>query len=244
MLHRRKEIAENLRLVIFSNNLFFVVGQAKIGKKHLLQQLFQKEISEQNYKYIFYVSLKDIDCSRKTNLINFLTNEGKRFCRFKFCNYNEDQVFKKVIQHFIKKQKKICIILDDFENVSFYIDTYSRRANNCEDLETGSLLYNILKKINTAYCDKFLGNTPRNLIWNNIDYILYNVVRRAIATRFDLVQGSHQATCLPPPKKKKTTLQYATKIYIVFQSRMHSKTAQQNNVKVPTAQFKIAYCPS
>ena len=49
-------------------------------------------------------------------------------------------------------------------------------------------------KINTAYCDKFLRNTPRNLIWNNIEYILYNVVRRAIATRFDLAQGSHQAT--------------------------------------------------
>ena len=52
-----------------------------------------------------------------------------------------------------------------------------------------------LIKINTPYCDKFLRNTPRNPIWNNIDYILYNVVRRAIATRFDLAQGSHQATC-------------------------------------------------
>ena len=52
--------------------------------------------------------------------------------------------------------------------------------------DTGELI-----KINTAYCDKFLGNTPRNLVWNNIDYILYNVVRRAIATRFDLAQGSH-----------------------------------------------------
>ena len=55
-------------------------------------------------------------------------------------------------------------------------------------------------QINTAYCDKFLGNTPRNLIWNNIDYIFYNIVRRAIAAHFDLAQGSHQATCT---KKKK-----------------------------------------
>ena len=96
-------------------------------------------------------------------------------------------------------------------------------------------------KINTAYCDKFFGNTPRNLIWKNIDYILYNVVRRAIATRFDLAQGSHQATCT---KKKKKTLQYTAKIILAFQSRMHSKTAQQNTVKVPAAQFRIAYCPS
>ena len=45
---------------------------------------------------------------------------------------------------------------------------------------------NLFVKMKTAYCDKLLRNTPRNLIWNYIDYILYNVVRRAIATRFDL----------------------------------------------------------
>ena len=36
--------------------------------------------------------------------------------------------------------------------------------------DTGELI-----KINTAYCDMFLGNTPRNLIWNIIDYILYKI---------------------------------------------------------------------
>ena len=45
-----------------------------------------------------------------------------------------------------------------------------------------------LLKINTAYCDQFLRNTSRNLIWNNIDYILYNAARSAIATRFNLAQ--------------------------------------------------------
>ena len=34
---------------------------------------------------------------------------------------------------------------------------------------------------------------------------------------------------------KTKTLQYTTKIILVFQSRMHSKTAQQNTVKVPAA---------
>ena len=33
--------------------------------------------------------------------------------------------------------------------------------------DTGELI-----KINTAYCDKFSGNTPRNLIWNNIGYTM------------------------------------------------------------------------
>ena len=76
-------------------------------------------------------------------------------------------------------------------------------------------------------------------MWNNIDYILYNVVRRATAMRFELAQGSHQATCT-----EKKTLQYTAKIIFVFQSRMNSKTSQQNTVKVPAVQFRIAYCPS
>ena len=80
-----------------------------------------------------------------------------------------------------------------------------------------------LIKINTAYCDNFLRNTPRNLIWNNIDYILYNVLRRAIATRFNLAQGSHQATCTK-------ILPYTAKINILFQFRMHTETAQQNTL--------------
>ena len=46
--------------------------------------------------------------------------------------------------------------------------------------DTGELI-----KVNTVYCDNSLGNTLRILIWNNIDCILYNVVRRAIATRFE-----------------------------------------------------------
>ena len=54
-------------------------------------------------------------------------------------------------------------------------------------------MHEILIKNNSAYCDKFL-NKPRNLIRNNIDYILYNVVQRAVATRFDPAQGPHQAT--------------------------------------------------
>ena len=45
-------------------------------------------------------------------------------------------------------------------------------------------------------------------------------------------------------KKRKETLQYTAKIILVFKSRMHSKTAQQNTVKVPAAQFRIVYCPS
>ena len=45
-------------------------------------------------------------------------------------------------------------------------------------------------------------------------------------------------------KKNKKTLQYTANIILDFQSRMHSKTAQQNTVKVSAAQFRIAYCPS
>ena len=41
-------------------------------------------------------------------------------------------------------------------------------------------------------------------------------MRRAIATRFDLAQGSHQATCTKK-KKKKETWQFTAKIILVFQ---------------------------
>ena len=44
--------------------------------------------------------------------------------------------------------------------------------------------------------------------------------------------------------QKKETSQYAEKIILVFQSKMSSKTAQQNTVKVPAAHFRIVYCPS
>ena len=36
-------------------------------------------------------------------------------------------------------------------------------------------------------------------------------------------------------QKKTKTLQYTANIILVFQSRMNSKTAQQDTVKVPTA---------
>ena len=133
-------------------------------------------------------------------------------------------------KHFCIIKKQFCIFKNVTEHRSERNKIISSQLTN-----TGELVKN-----NTAYCDKFLGNTSRNLIWNNIDYILYNVVRRAIAKRFDLAQGTQQAT----RTKKKGTLQYTTKIILIFQSRMNSKTAQQNTVKVPAAQFRIAYSPS
>ena len=79
-------------------------------------------------------------------------------------------------------------------------------------------------KINTDYCDKFLRNKPRNLIWNNIDHVLHKVVRRAIATSFDLAQGSHQATCT----KKKRNIAVSSKKLSLSSNlectpRLHSK---------------------
>ena len=94
-------------------------------------------------------------------------------------------------------------------------------------------------QINTAYCDKFFSNKPRNLLWNDIDYILYNVVQRAIATRFDLAQGSHQTT---HTKKK----HYSTKQKLTLSSSLHPHRdcTAKYSVKVPAAQFRIAYCPT
>ena len=77
--------------------------------------------------------------------------------------------------------------------------------------------------INTAYYYKFFKNTTRNLIWNNIDYILYNVVRRAIATRFDLAQGSHQATYIHKKKLYNIQQKLTLSISLECTPRLHSK---------------------
>ena len=81
-------------------------------------------------------------------------------------------------------------VLDNFKKVGEHLSEHNKITSS-QLTDTAELI-----KINTAYCDKFLGNTPRNLIWNNIDYILYNVVQRAIAKRLDLAQRSHQAIFL------------------------------------------------
>ena len=79
------------------------------------------------------------------------------------------------------------------------------------DITSSQLTYTgELIKINTAYCDKFLRNAPRNIA------VTYTEI----------------------------AVTYTEKIILVFQSRINSKTAQQNTVKVPAAQFRIAYCPN
>ena len=100
--------------------------------------------------------------------------------------------------------------------------------------DTGKLI-----KINTAYCDKFLGDTPRNLIWNNIDYILYNVVRRAIATRFDLAQGSDQATFT---KKRDIAVNMRPLIKVETRSDSSSHNIVENIINI--IPYQIAWCVS
>ena len=107
-------------------------------------------------------------------------------------------------------------------------------------------------KINTAYCNKFLGNTPRNLIWNNIDYILYNVVRRAIATRFDLAQGSHQATCTKKyySIQQKSTLSSSLECTprphskILFETRSNSSSYNIAENIINIIPYQIVWCVS
>ena len=54
-----------------------------------------------------------------------------------------------------------------------------------------------------------------------------------------LLKGLNQATC-----EKKNAVYSKNYPCLPMYSRMHSKTAQQNTVKVPAAQFRIGYCPS
>ena len=73
--------------------------------------------------------------------------------------------------------------------------------------DTGELI-----KVNTAYCDKFLGNTPRNLIWNNIGYtMLCEKLSLRVSTLLKGLIRRHA-------QKKKETLQYTAKKNILDMS--------------------------
>ena len=123
-----------------------IVGQAKIGKTNLLIKMFQDLELRNSFDYIFYVSLKYADCKKKLNLLQFLTNESNSFLWLNSNSPNDDLIFQQVIEEIHgNKKNKICIILDDFENLDFSFENYSKHTFIFESTNTGYLLSGILK---------------------------------------------------------------------------------------------------
>ena len=124
-----------------------IVGQAQIGKTHLVKQLFCDERLKERFDYVFYVSLKYADCSKELNILQFLTNESNSFRWF---DYDSDsradyQLFKRIVEQIHNDSNKVCIILDDFEHISFSFNDFAETKSLFEKNKTGYLLSNVLK---------------------------------------------------------------------------------------------------
>ena len=120
-----------------------IVGQAQIGKNYLLNQLLST--IQNNYQYVFYISLKCIDLSEKMNLLEFLTNQSN--LKWTQSKSNLDiQIVQQVVQKLLwEEQKKVCIILDDIEKSDFCFHKYYYQVSPYEESKAGYFVSNILR---------------------------------------------------------------------------------------------------
>ena len=135
-----------------SKELIAVVGQAQIGKTELLKSFLRKiqskYVTEQIqdkyvYDYIFYVSLKNIDCSDPMNILQFLTNQSS----FRWIDHRTDQdyqFFKRIVEQ-LNNSKKVCIIIDDLEKSNFSLEDYKYTKSLFDKMKAGYLVFNTLK---------------------------------------------------------------------------------------------------
>ena len=125
-----------------------IVGQAQIGKTHFVKQLFSNKTLKKNFDYVFYVSLKYADLSKEMNVMQFLTNESKRFRWFDYDPQSRPadyQLFKRIVERIHENSSKVCIILDDFEHINFSFSDYAETKFVFEKNAAGYLLSNTLK---------------------------------------------------------------------------------------------------
>ena len=91
----------------------FVVGEAGIGKSALSKVLVQKMLHNKNPLYgaeiVFYIRLRNIDCSRTTDLLHFLT-QGSSICQ----NYTNEER-KKILETILNCGNGVCIVMDGLD---------------------------------------------------------------------------------------------------------------------------------
>ena len=134
-----------------SKEFIAVVGQAQIGKTELLKSFLRKiqseYVTEQSqdkyvYDYIFYVSLKNVDCSDPMNILQFLTNQSS----FRWIDHRTDQdyqFFKRIVEQ-LNNSKKLCIIIDDLEKSNFSFEDYKYTKSLFNKMKAGYLVFNTL----------------------------------------------------------------------------------------------------
>ena len=137
------EICKQLKSDNTCKQPFAIVGAAKMGKTQFLKRLL-RDVKDQ-YDCIAYVSLKDVNCCDKMNILQLLTWDW--IAINSQSEINEKKLFEKVVQRLADgKQTKLCIVLDDFEKSNYRYKDYHYDKIHFETMEAGFLVYNILKK--------------------------------------------------------------------------------------------------
>ena len=156
-----------------------IVGRAQIGKNYLLNQLLST--IQNNYQYVFYISLKCIDLSEEMNLLEFLTNQGNlEWIQSKF---NLDiQLVQQVVQKLIwEEQEKVCIIMDDIEKSNFCFDNYYYQVSPFHKAKAGYFVSNILRS--------WFRNGKKILLLSPWQYNQLKRIPELNPTAFVFVQG-------------------------------------------------------
>ena len=149
--------AENwLEDSVWKESFILIVGQTQIGKTFILKRMLErlKDLG-QHYSYVFYVSLKNVDCKHEQNFLQFLTKNTESLswinwkCSDPKIDASGQKLYQKVLERIkTKEQDKVCIILDDFEKSNYshsenWLNPSDKEKNFCEET-AGYYIYRLL----------------------------------------------------------------------------------------------------
>ena len=146
-----------------SNKNIAIVGQTQIGKNYVLKNLLNLLKEKCWYKYIFYVSLKEVEPSQVMNILQFLTSNDSNLSWIDCTDESifEQKCFRKVIEILMNKENHgICIIFDDLEKSNFFEyhkdDPHMASKNYFDKAEAKYIFSRILRNYGFKFCRKIL----------------------------------------------------------------------------------------
>ena len=139
-----------------SKQFITIVGQTQIGKTSILKNILRNAIKQ--YKYVFYISLKFVNCSDPLNFLEFLTKKtsGLSWIDWKCedpCQASLDKtLFKKVVARITsKEQDHVCIVLDDFEKTKNFSHKENSSVTHCSYNEEATAGYFITRLLRNGF---------------------------------------------------------------------------------------------
>ena len=131
-----------------------IVGQAQVGKTQVLKTIL-KNLQEKKWRhsYMFVVSLDKMECSEKSNILQFLTEKTSALEWINFeskgpfqRNDVSHRIFKKVIAKLTSEKETICIIFNAFKKFEYSYKKYSSYGNFSKQEKIGNFMTRILKE--------------------------------------------------------------------------------------------------